>query len=286
MLKTHKIKRFDAIETEYFGKKVTVLLADDANMYVVFEDMCEMFSLDPKEELKRISDHVVLSRVMGEATVQGVPETYCIKTGYFVLWLLNIPQSKLGNSDRLQIESFQARAVSFLENAFREGALTSDEDIIEALINAPGSEEITAVNLYTEAMRMLYLAQRNLLEIASVMFGVDDEDDEDDENYESVMCLRCGFPLMEKKDVWEVNLHMFSCPHCEAENIIVEETQITSKDPLQDAHVAMLFGFSITNKTDNPVNMNDYRGRYVQYVEAEETAPAYTHITIWDKGDD
>lgn len=136
--------------------------AEDGQVYVSINQMCEALGIAPAMQRRRIRSHEILSEgyVLGELVTDGGPQQAgLLRVDLVPLWLVGIQIASVREDVRPKLKLFIRQAADVLAEAFVEGRLTSEillEDLLSS--NSPAAQAYQmAVAIMKMARQQLYL---------------------------------------------------------------------------------------------------------------------------------
>ena len=122
----------------FYEDELTAVRAEDGQIYVGFNQLCNIFGLDSQGQRRRIARHAVLSEgLKGVAKLStpsgGAQFAYVLRSDFIPLWLSGVRASAVKEEIRPKLVKFQIEAARVLAEAFRAGELTTSEDDLEML---------------------------------------------------------------------------------------------------------------------------------------------------------
>lgn len=149
----------------FYDDEVTAVRLDDGSIYVPVRPLCDLMGIAWAAQRRRILDDPVLGNeirgVIIMITPEGRPqqqEMSCLPLKRLSGWLFGINARKVKEEVRERLIRYQKECYDVLDEAFKQGRLTSDpafSDLLET--NSP------AVQAYRMAQAVVQLAQAQIL---------------------------------------------------------------------------------------------------------------------------
>ena len=122
-------------EVEFYGDELTAVRADDGNIYVAVDHMCQALGLTTAPQTRRIKRSEVLSDGYIQLaiyptkltkTVSQRRRTGLLRIDLVALWLTGISTNAVNDEVKDKLRRFQREAAKVLWEAFQEGRLTAE----------------------------------------------------------------------------------------------------------------------------------------------------------------
>jgi len=148
-------------EVDFYGDKLTAVLADDNSVYVSVRHLCDALGLNAQAQTRRIQRHNILADgfiVAKMATIKGDRPSNWLRVDLVPLWLSGLSTKAVKDEIRPKLERFQREAAKVLWEAFREGRLTADP-VFDDLLAA----DSPATQAYKMAAAIMQMARQQIL---------------------------------------------------------------------------------------------------------------------------
>jgi len=163
-------------ELTFYDDQLVAVRAADGHVYVSVRHLCEAIGVARQPQVRRITEHHVLSKGYAGGTIMippgpqgggGSQKAGLLRADLVPLWLSGIDTKRVKEEIRQKLERYQEEVGAVLWEAFREGRLTAAPSFDELLAGA--SPE--TVQAYQVAQAVLHLA-RNQVMLEAQLRGV------------------------------------------------------------------------------------------------------------------
>jgi hypothetical protein len=154
-------------EVAFYGDELIAVRASDGQVYVSVRHLCEAVGVTRQPQVRRITEHHVLSKGYAGGTIMippgqrgggGPQQAGLLRVDLVPLWLGGIDTKRVKDDIRAKLERYQEEVATVLWEAFQEGRLTADpsfEDLLRA--------DTPAAQAYKMARALMEMARQQLI---------------------------------------------------------------------------------------------------------------------------
>ena len=120
-------------DVTFYEDELTAVLTRDGRVFVSLTQMCNALGIDPATQRTRIRDHDVLGEGMEQMTIDtpgGSQKVYMLHADLVPMWLAGVRVKAVREEVRDKLKRYQIEAAKVLWEAFQEGRLTSDPELV------------------------------------------------------------------------------------------------------------------------------------------------------------
>lgn len=134
-----EVKALETKEVSFNGQTLLGFIDESGNVYTSLKKICENLGLDWSRQLKKIKEHSVLIKGMGEMSIptnSGYQKAIGYNVDFLPSWLLTIKPKKVKEEVRPLLEKYQLEAVKVLRDAFINKVVQQSPQLPENYIQA------------------------------------------------------------------------------------------------------------------------------------------------------
>lgn len=150
----------------FYDDELLAVRATDGHIYVSIRQMCDALGLHRQGQVRRISEHAILSQGYKEGEIvfdreqKNVQATGVLRVDLVPLWLSGVRVSLVRDEVKAKLERFQLEASKVLWEAFQSGRLTTiQETDLDHLLN----DNSPAAQAYRMVQAMMQMARSQLI---------------------------------------------------------------------------------------------------------------------------
>ncbi len=149
----------------FYDDEITAVLVQgngDEEVYVSIRQMCELLGVSYQGQMRRITDDPVMRKQVKGVNITFTPSggrgggsqvTNCLPIDYLNGWLFSINTNRVKPEVRERLIIYQEKCYRVLAEAFREGRLTTDQEL-EDLLQSSRSEAAQAYRMLQALVRL------------------------------------------------------------------------------------------------------------------------------------
>lgn len=153
-----EVKALETKEVSFNGQTLLGFIDESGNVYTSLKKICENLGLDWSRQLKKIKEHSVLIKGMGEMSIptnSGYQKAIGYNVDFLPSWLLTIKPKKVKEEVRPLLEKYQLEAVKVLRDAFIKKEVPQQEQktlslsemlLVQAQLNVDLEKKLSQVN--------------------------------------------------------------------------------------------------------------------------------------------
>ena len=171
-------------EVSFYGDELIAVRASDGQVYVSVRHLCEAVGIARQSQVRRISEHHVLSKGYTGGTIMippgrrgggGAQPAGLLRVDLVPLWLSGIDTKRVKDDIRGKLERYQEEVSAVLWEAFQEGRLTADptfNDLLQA--DTPAAQAYRMAHALMEMARQQLILEARLGDHAAQLAAHDD----------------------------------------------------------------------------------------------------------------